>query len=105
MKTKNIKNISKNKKRSITPNINKSYSEYQNSFLLKGKPIYNKWNKNNYKQKFAFNIFGKPKIEENNWNDISIIENNNDLFISNKIKRKKNNKEEEKKKEKLKIKN
>ena len=105
MKTKNIKNISKNKKRSITPNINKSYSEYQNSFLLKGKPIYNKWNKNNYKQKFAFNIFGKPKIEENNWNDISIIENNNDLFISNKIKRKKNNKEEEKKKEKLKIEN
>ena len=64
---------------------NKNFSQSQNSFLLKGSPLYKKWNQNNYKQKFAFNIFGRPKIEEYyNWNDYIIIENNDDIFINSK---------------------
>ena len=70
----------------ISKKTNKHFSQSQNSFLLKGSPLYKKWNVNNYKQKFAFNIFGRPKIEEKyNWNDYIIIENNNDLFINSKF--------------------
>ena len=89
MKNKNLTSQSLNKKKNTSTILKKVILQSQNSFILKGIPIYKKWNNINYKQRFGFNIFGRPKIEENNWNDINIIENNNDLLITNTLKKQK----------------
>ena len=93
MKKKISRKNSLNKNKTLSTKHNKQFSQSQNSFLLKGRPLYKKWNENNYKQKFAFNIFGRPKIEEEyNWNDYMIIENNDDLFINSKYNNQNKNK-------------
>ncbi len=89
MKNKNLTSQSLNKKKNTSTILKKVILQSQNSFILKGIPIYKKWNNINYKQRFGFNIFGRPKIEENNWNDKNIIENNNDLLITNTLKKQK----------------
>ena len=89
MKNKNLTSQSINKKKNTSTILKKVILQSQNSFILKGIPIYKKWNNINYKQRFGFNIFGRQKIEENNWNDINIIENNNDLLITNTLKKQK----------------
>ncbi len=87
MKNKNLTSHSLNKNKNTSHILKKGFFQTQNSFILKGIPLYKKWNNINYKQRFGFNIFGRPKIEENNWNDNNIIENNNDLFITNTLKK------------------
>ena len=101
MKNKNLTSKSLNKQKNLFPNLKKNFLQSQNSFILKGIPLYKKWNNINYKQRFGFNIFGRPKIEEKNWNDNNIIENNNDLLITNTLKKPKEQLKNNKKQTKL----